>query len=338
VNGDGIGDVIIGAIQADPNGNLLAGESYIVFGRYPPLDTDMDGISDLLDNCVNDPNPGQDDTDSDGVGDACNDADDLDADEWSDVLDNCPSMPNMDQADSDLDGVGNVCDPFPFDPDDDIDGDTISGDIDNCPTISNTDQSDMDLDGIGDSCDPLPNDPCNSIGENPPSTATLAAFQDNSCENWSGVSQPGENLQSAVLRKADLSLANLNGTLLINATLLGASLENSNLVSSQLRYADLGSAFLIDADLSFSNLLGANLSNADLTSADLSSATLTGAQYDEFTVFPSGNTWDNPPWGLDGGIEPWNAGMIPVPEPSVELLLLSGVLGLAGLAAMKGGA
>jgi hypothetical protein len=132
---------------------------------------------------------------------------------------------------------------------------------------------------------------CEFIGSLPRSTFMLAAFQDNTCENWSGISQPAENLQSAVLTKADLSFANLSG---------------------------------------------ADLSDADLTSADLSFATLTGAQYDEFTVLPSGNTCDIPPWGSDGGIEPWNAGMIPVPEPLYGLLLLCGALGLAGLAATRG--
>jgi len=33
VNGDGFDDVIIGAYVADPNGNIAAGESYVVFGR-----------------------------------------------------------------------------------------------------------------------------------------------------------------------------------------------------------------------------------------------------------------------------------------------------------------
>ena len=33
VNGDGIGDIIIGADMADPNGNSYAGESYVVFGN-----------------------------------------------------------------------------------------------------------------------------------------------------------------------------------------------------------------------------------------------------------------------------------------------------------------
>ncbi len=37
VNGDGIGDLIIGAYQADPNGQPGAGESYVVFGKPTPF-------------------------------------------------------------------------------------------------------------------------------------------------------------------------------------------------------------------------------------------------------------------------------------------------------------
>ena len=33
INGDGIGDLIVGAFGADPNGNTSSGSSYVVFGR-----------------------------------------------------------------------------------------------------------------------------------------------------------------------------------------------------------------------------------------------------------------------------------------------------------------
>jgi hypothetical protein len=131
---------------------------------------------------------------------------------------------------------------------------------------------------------------CEFIGSLPRSTFMLAAFQDNTCENWSGISQPAENLQSAVLTKADLSFANLSG---------------------------------------------ADLSDADLTSADLSFATLTGTQYDEFTVFPSGDTYDTPPWDLPNDSAPWDLAMEPAPEPSFGLMMMFGTMGLAGLAAMR---
>jgi len=149
------------------------------------------------------------------------------------------------------------------------------------------------------------------------------------------VSQPGDDLQSAVLTKTDLSSANLNGALLFNATLLGASLDAATLVSCQLGNANLESAILTDADLSFANLTGAHLSKADLTSAITTSTVLTNAQYDEATVFPSGDTYDVAPWGLDGGSTPWDAGMIPTPEPSAGMMLLFGAAGLIGLARLE---
>ena len=91
-------------------------------------DSDSDGIGDACDVCQSIYNPGQEDTDGDGIPDAC---------------DNCPNDPNADQADNgevnngnQRDGVGDVCD--------------------NCPTMYNPLQEDEDEDGLGNVCDPDP--------------------------------------------------------------------------------------------------------------------------------------------------------------------------------------
>ena len=76
----------------------------------------------------------QEDSDSDLVGDAC---------------DNCPVFPSLNQGDNDSDGVGDVCDP-----DDDNDG--VFDTVDNCYGSANPAQSDLDGDGHGDACDDCP--------------------------------------------------------------------------------------------------------------------------------------------------------------------------------------
>jgi hypothetical protein len=69
LNGDGFADVIIGAEQADPNGQSSAGETYVVFGHAP--DVDGDGVLDADDNCTLLANPDQRDTNGDGFGNRC---------------------------------------------------------------------------------------------------------------------------------------------------------------------------------------------------------------------------------------------------------------------------
>jgi probable HAF family extracellular repeat protein len=127
-------------------------------------DTDGDGVSDTCDNCPNDVNPLQDDLDTDGVGDLCDNCPndfspiqtDSDADGFGDVCDNCPEDANPLQSDSDGDDAGDACDNCAglANPDqEDTDGDGLGNACDNCPTRDNPDQADADGDGQGDACD-----------------------------------------------------------------------------------------------------------------------------------------------------------------------------------------
>jgi outer membrane protein assembly factor BamB len=82
-----------------------------------PPDDDADGVFNNADNCPNVANPDQKDTDSDNIGDACNNAIDADNDEWADTLDNCPVISNRFQENTDRDSFGDVCDPYPLNAD-----------------------------------------------------------------------------------------------------------------------------------------------------------------------------------------------------------------------------
>jgi Ca2+-binding RTX toxin-like protein len=152
--GDTFG-VFLGATACDSNNggqsnSLTMGELEITL-----VDHDGDRVSDARDNCPDLANFSQQDSDSDGVGNACDTTPtgDTDADGVDNGQDNCPSIANPTQTDTDGDGQGNACDTTPTG---DTDADGVDNSQDNCPSIANPTQTDTDGDGQGDACDTTP--------------------------------------------------------------------------------------------------------------------------------------------------------------------------------------
>ncbi|MEL7035671.1 MAG: Ig-like domain-containing protein [Cyanobacteria bacterium J06592_8] len=82
VNNDGIADIIVGAIGADPNGNNFAGESYVIFGTNNGFNTSFDLLS--LDGSNGFVINGIDGSDSSGF--SVSDAGDVNGDGVDDVI------------------------------------------------------------------------------------------------------------------------------------------------------------------------------------------------------------------------------------------------------------
>jgi uncharacterized protein (TIGR03382 family) len=162
--------------DTDEDGEVDGADLCPLIADAGPEDTDSDGIGDACDEdldgddvpntidlCPVDFDPAQSDLDSDGIGDVCDE--DLDGDGISDVVDNCHLVPNPEQTDSDNDGLGDACDPI------DTDNDGIPDTDDNCPDDANSNQEDSDNNGTGDACEEptigctsLPGGPTGGLG------------------------------------------------------------------------------------------------------------------------------------------------------------------------------
>ena len=131
--------------DVDPffDGTTTNAAVYVGSGTTCSSDSDSDGVPDAFDNRPGLANPGQQDWNLDGIGDACQD---FDGDGHLDPVDNCPGVANPDQANMDGDPLGDVCDP-------DRDGDGTDNTTDNCPNLSNPNQANADGDANGDACD-----------------------------------------------------------------------------------------------------------------------------------------------------------------------------------------
>jgi len=118
-------------------GNLTV--AYRVDGTF---DADNDGVLNHVDNCQTVANPGQQDSNSNGVGDACEVAD-ADGDGVADGSDNCPNTANPGQENSDTDAAGDACDGCP------TDGLKLAAGVCGCGFLDTDSDGDGQADGPG---------------------------------------------------------------------------------------------------------------------------------------------------------------------------------------------
>ncbi len=116
-DGDAQGDV---CDSDDDNDGVLDFLDKFPLDATESVDTDNDGVGNNADNCPAISNASQTDTDSDGMGDACDSTPngDTDNDGIDNLSDNCAAVSNSNQLDWDGNGVGDACDdpvPVPSD-------------------------------------------------------------------------------------------------------------------------------------------------------------------------------------------------------------------------------
>ena len=154
INGDGVADLIIGAVLARPNG-FQSGASYAVFGKDTATAGNFPANFELssLDGTHGFRITGV--ADGDGSGRSVSAAGDINGDGVADLIIGADGAdPNGNYS-----GASYVVFGERFDAPD-ADGDGISDKLDNCPNTPNPDQRDTDGDGLGDACDSPPPPMC----------------------------------------------------------------------------------------------------------------------------------------------------------------------------------